>query len=537
MKRAIWRGGQAILLLLVCCVPVQRRYYKSLRAWSASLLDEPWSFPSTFETHACFFFSDVCILALFLSCLVAFRKRLREFFFSQETGALLSLVFVSALSVACSPTRGYLLQYLRVGHLLTGALLFPLIVHLVKEGTRWLKRAFLCLLGAGLFESAVAIGQYFSQSSLGLKRLGEINLSSEPYKAGFAVLRGYLWLPESWLLPPRGRTTFMRAYGTLPHPNVLGGFLFFTILATYALYDRQEGSWRRRGVAAALCLQIFALFLTFSRAALFAWALASFFWFAALGLKDGWRARRGRLLAIVLCASAVTGTLLCEQIFDRGGIVNYNERAQGSDAGRCTLQQLSLEMIKEHPLLGVGYNNFLLQSQGAFPVHNIYLLVASETGLVGLALFLFFIGRILRAAWRKGLDAWHCSAVAAFLGLLFIGLCDCYLMSTQQGRLLFFLAAALLVLLRLENQYGGSQEASLAQVVQRLVRPFQGIGGHARLQRRLRSEGEERSAVLPSQVGDGAEHALLPQKGVGEGGDVAHVDACADDRAPFLHGC
>jgi len=47
---------------------------------------------------------------------------------------------------------------------------------------------------------------------------------------------------------------------------------------------------------------------------------------------------------------------------------------------------------------------------------------------------------------------------------------------------------------------------------------------------------EEFAAVRAGEVGDGADGSLFPEKVVGEGGDVAHMDAAADDGGAFVGG-
>ena len=72
-------------------------------------------------------------------------------------------------------------------------------------------------------------------------------------------------------------------------------------------------------------------------------------------------------------------------------------------AKRGGLMVTSLNMIKDHPLFGVGANNFLVQlpeyqkNSGVFwlqPVHNIIFLIITEFGLVGLFLLIIFIKKI-----------------------------------------------------------------------------------------------------------------------------------------------
>jgi O-antigen ligase len=66
-------------------------------------------------------------------------------------------------------------------------------------------------------------------------------------------------------------------------------------------------------------------------------------------------------------------------------------------------------MWMEHPLTGIGLNNFpflypeytkslgLAQSMGRRSPHNLYLEVAAETGIIGLTVFLLMVGLALRS--------------------------------------------------------------------------------------------------------------------------------------------
>jgi O-antigen ligase len=66
-------------------------------------------------------------------------------------------------------------------------------------------------------------------------------------------------------------------------------------------------------------------------------------------------------------------------------------------------------MVQTHPWFGVGVNNYaevmadyvpFFLTQERWIVHNRYLLVASETGLVGLAVFLWTVVAVLRVVWQ-----------------------------------------------------------------------------------------------------------------------------------------
>ena len=79
------------------------------------------------------------------------------------------------------------------------------------------------------------------------------------------------------------------------------------------------------------------------------------------------------------------------------------------------------------------------------PVHNIYLLIAAETGILGLASFLTFLFFIFKKAWEKikslagGERIYLYSFLFIAYNFLFIGLFDHFLWDLQQGQLLFWM--------------------------------------------------------------------------------------------------
>lgn len=75
---------------------------------------------------------------------------------------------------------------------------------------------------------------------------------------------------------------------------------------------------------------------------------------------------------------------------------------------RARLNEAALKMVVSHPIFGVGLDNFASYSLNygfsaqfagsGSKVHNLFLAIASETGIVGLLLFLWVISNLLRAA-------------------------------------------------------------------------------------------------------------------------------------------
>lgn len=115
---------------------------------------------------------------------------------------------------------------------------------------------------------------------------------------------------------------------------------------------------------------------------------------------------------------------------------------------RYELNMAAIEMFKSSPLIGVGLNNFLVnlpsfqQTKSAIlylqPVHNIFLLIVAEMGLLGLAAFVWFVwGTIKKLLTSKRF------LLTTLLAILFLGFFDHYWLTLEQGQLLFTLILGL----------------------------------------------------------------------------------------------
>ncbi len=194
-----------------------------------------------------------------------------------------------------------------------------------------------------------------------------------------------------------------RVGGTVGGPNSAGAYL--SVLAPMALglvIARANKPVYRRLALCALALGSVALLLTFSRGAWAAYAV-SIAILMLVAWKSGWLTPR------VLVA--VTGVMIMTAVIGRDAILS---RLLGDDGGaafaRIPLMMLAFEVIKDNMLLGVGVNNFSmvmreylsvdLAGEWLYTVHNKYLLVWAETGLLGLLAFLAFLFATLRRGWR-----------------------------------------------------------------------------------------------------------------------------------------
>jgi len=433
---------EKLFFLLVVWIPFQKRFHKFFRSFSESLIDPAWNLPPVFEKNIGFFITDIPLILL--AFWVVRKTNICEWL-QGERKYLIGFLLAALASIALSAHPSYGLYYFRWLHLALPALLFFVVT--ASSFTIHLRHVFLVFLCVGCFESGVAIFQYFARHSVGLKWLGEVSLTSiHNPPAQFIQPDKTLWLIDHLLGVERQENTIIRAYGTLPHPNILGGFLAMTLLASYPVF------MRKRWVGIGIIFQVFALFLTYSRAALFAWIGASLIWFFL-----AWKRKEkvGSLFFTVVSAIGLSLILLYPQLVQRGGVVNYNAVAQGSDQGRIEYQSIALEMIRDHPFLGLGFSNYFLyageyaQKLGGLAyadsvVHNIYLFVAVETGIIGLCFFIAFLTRLIWSARNKLADPESAACFSIVAALLALGLCDFYLIYHQSGRLMFFLSCGLL---------------------------------------------------------------------------------------------
>lgn len=421
--------------LLAIILPIEHKYDKPLRYFSKGLIPEGLILPKWFDPKLYFYPTDLAAPILLLLTLFTFKTPLRRLLFDRTTNFLWAMLLLSILSVTLSPYWNYPLFYLRLWQWGT-AICFFCLAKQFREHLHFLCGA---LISMGLLQSLFAIAQYFNQGSFGLRLLGEPNFHPNmPGVTGFWVPGGSRWIFDSpTTLDP---SVVLRVMGTTSHPNILGGFLALTSLASLDCFVRSDKKW---GWGTLIFLQLFGLTVTFSRSAIFAFFLGTFLWFLL-------NRKKALNTSLILASSvAILSLLFHEQIASRGGIVNYNSFVQGADEFRTTKQHLAFQMIEKHPLTGIGFQQFSLRAheilhndpnQHVNGVHNIYLLMAAEMGLPALLCFLALIASIF---WNIRNSSIPPSLLCMAAALLFIGLFDFYLTQFQMGRLLLFLTLGL----------------------------------------------------------------------------------------------
>lgn len=287
-----------------------------------------------------------------------------------------------------------------------------------------------------LIQAPVAIGQFISQSSIGLQIFGEHTLN--PSIVGTSII------------PVHGERV-LRAYGLADHPNILGGCLAFILVLLFAvvLYGKRRHSYL---AGLAFVLTFPAMLLTFSRSAWVALFISASFMLACEILAKRWDGMK-RLILLGVLSLVIIIPFLWNNLDVFGQRVNYGNIAQDHPMNeRAYLLDAGNTLFVEHSAVGVGlgasplamklrFENFRVNFQ---PPHFTPLLTALETGVIGGAFYLLLLlvpGFTFLLRWRYYLQ--HPLALGAFsllLAISVVNLFDYYTWMYAPGRLWQWLA-------------------------------------------------------------------------------------------------
>jgi O-antigen ligase len=290
-----------------------------------------------------------------------------------------------------------------------------------SNGLTFLEKPLLLLM---LFQTALAIYQFATQSSLiGYALLGEPVLNN-------GNLAKSTFFGQLLILP----------YGTTPHPNVLSGVITVATLLLFALPKYNQNTLTNKVLFnIAICLLIVLCILTQSITSLLVVVVYVIYQF----LNGKYRLRL--TLSLEWCITLIVTLLVALALYQSLSVIDMR-----SITRRYMLFQTSYEIIKTHPLTGVGLNNFITFANKSGipspdpaiflqPVHNIYVLWLVEAGFIGIVTS-FWVIFSLTQMWRLRQIT---SALLPLIALFFYGLVDHWPITLQPGLLLISLTTAI----------------------------------------------------------------------------------------------
>ncbi|OGH64672.1 MAG: hypothetical protein A2821_04445 [Candidatus Magasanikbacteria bacterium RIFCSPHIGHO2_01_FULL_41_23] len=238
--------------------------------------------------------------------------------------------------------------------------------------------------------AVLGIAQFFGQTTWGSTLLGTTTHSSWIAGASVVVTSAGRWL---------------RAYGTFPHPNILGGFMVI-VISHILFFLQSEEKFRQIKTKklkwffiVILIILTVGLVVSFSRSAWLAWAFMIIF--------SHWRIFRQPLcrdsffsLGVFVSAFSflVLLGLLWPIVTTRFSMVEIHE--VNSISERVIGYAEAWNIFKNNWFFGAGPGNFtvFLQKQNSAlngwqlqPVHNVFVLGLVEWGIFGMIFWLWFI--------------------------------------------------------------------------------------------------------------------------------------------------
>lgn len=303
-----------------------------------------------------------------------------------------------------------------------------------------------------------------------LAALGVSVYGLQQWFSGAAALA--TWVdPES----PLSKTT--RVYSYLGNPNLLAAYLVpavvFSVVAFFA-WKR----WMCKALAVVMVVvNASCLILTFSRggwigmvASLLVLLLLLAHWWS-IYLPRFWRTWALPIVLGTAAAVIVLAIAVVEPLRDRVSSI-FAGRGDSSNNFRINVWMAVIEMIKDRPLLGIGPGNVAFNKIyplyqrprfSALSAYSILLEVAVETGLIGLACFVWLLLTTLTQAWRALQKLrqladregyWLIGAIAAMAGLFSHGMFDTVLYRPEVN-ILWWLTFALIA-----SYYQGAEQGA-----------------------------------------------------------------------------
>lgn len=250
---------------------------------------------------------------------------------------------------------------------------------------------------------------------------------------------------------PAGR--WLRAYGTLSHPNMYGTYLAVGLLAAITLFMVARRQRVRISLAAAIAVMGAGLLVSFSRSAFLALLIGSIvmFFFNDVRTRFVRRFASGLVIVIgaVLMIGAVYPDVVAPRITGEGRLesLSIDERQDQLDDAQA--------LFLAHPVVGVGMGQMPVSlslerpdgREGYYyqPVHSVPVLVTVELGLVGILLWILLVYGIVGRVWKWRLALPESVFFAGFVAVLTVGLLDHFVWSLWFGQLIFWVMVGMVL--------------------------------------------------------------------------------------------
>ncbi len=229
---------------------------------------------------------------------------------------------------------------------------------------------------------------------------------------------------------------YKRIDSTFSVATQTGVYFVGTVLLNLAFLFFRKTSSRLTLIGSSLLLfvNLACLIMTGTRAAWLGFFAGTFF-LLVLAIKNNKLISHKQLIIVFVIV------VLAAVLFDLGWVIerlaSVTDLSNSSNQQRIKMLLGGLEMLKDHPLTGVGigqfplvYENYLLPGAGVYThIHCFYLHLVVELGLIGFLVFFTLVYKVLKtgiimSAQQSGEKSWFYYGV---LGVLVgIGVCNLF---------------------------------------------------------------------------------------------------------------
>jgi len=262
-----------------------------------------------------------------------------------------------------------------------------------------------------------------------------------------------------------------RISGTWASYNDFAWYLTFMLpISLSLLFSKIRGIYKSM-CGLTLVVGIGALICTLSRAGWYSFVVA----ILMVALLSFWKAKGKKGLNNFSTSIAAILIIVSIIVTVNPQFLNIvNRRTFSDDYGaarsRIPLMQVAYSIIRAHPLLGVGINNYTevmqdydmtdigVTSITVYQVHNIFLQIAAEMGIISLAVFIWLISMVYKERLRyikssQGfMEAVSIGILGGITAFLIHGLVDAASLGNHLFLILWFLAGLVVAIRKMEKE-------------------------------------------------------------------------------------
>jgi len=452
-----WKTVNKLILWLVLFVlPWQTRYMINAVYFKDNFIE---------YASIAIYATDILIILLLLTAIpILFRNKKFNFGPKFILWPLALLLLWMWLSVIWAYGIGldYLVSVNFAGHFTLFIAFYLYLINFIKN----IKYIVWPVILGLVVQSGIAVYQYYLNHSIGLKIIGESIL--DPLKSGIPVV-----IVEG--------ARKLRAHGSLPHANILGGMLATWLIVLFSWFYAIKKTKSYYLVWVIFILLTIALVLSFSRGAWLIFGLGILFMIIMVWFKYPKRFKKAIIPSLLVVLVVISFA-----ISQRQAILSRFNLEQPIESISIKSRQQQFDSFKtvfiKYPILGIGVGQYVpylykinQETEGWSyrsdftgwvynptgyggnyePVHNIFLLALSELGVIGFLLFIsLFIGVFMEIFKNKNkLFILGRSLAVAWVAIFILGLFDHYIWTLQQGKLLMFTILALIAIVVLKSSY------------------------------------------------------------------------------------